>query len=248
MIEPYIFENYFWIIYFAAFTTSIVSAVAGFMGGAMLLAVMAQFLKLEVLIPLHAIIQLGSNMSRGWFLRPYINWQITKNSIIGTILGGIAGYFYMVPIPQNAANLVLGTFILLITIAPKFKANFHFPGKWILIGFLACSLGLLVGAIGALVGSLLLSENLEKKAMVSTQATLQTVIHFAKLSVFISLGFVIWPWILLLSGAIICTYLGTFVGTKILDFIPQKLFTQIMVTLVVFLSGKLIYTGIDGLL
>ena len=67
MLESFIFESYFWIIYCAAFATSIVSAVSGFMGGTMLLAVMAQFLKLETLIPLHAIIQLGSTMSRGWF-------------------------------------------------------------------------------------------------------------------------------------------------------------------------------------
>ena len=246
MLESVAFEHYFWIIYFSAFATSIVSAVAGFMGGAMLLAVMAQFLKLEVLIPLHAIIQLGSNMSRGWFLRPFINWQISRDAIIGTIFGGVAGYFYMVQIPEHGANLVMGLFILLITIVPKFKANFHFPGKWILIGFVACSLGLLVGAIGALVGSLLLSENLEKKAMVSTQATLQTIIHRAKLLVFMSIGFVVWPWMLLVVGAVVCTYLGTFVGTKILDLIPQKLFMQIMVVLVLALSGRLIFMGLIG--
>lgn len=245
MLASFAFENYFWIIYSAAFATSIVSAVAGFMGGAMLLAVMAQFLKLEVLIPLHAIIQLGSNMSRGWFLRSFIDWQISRDAIIGTILGGIVGYFYIVPIPEHAANLVLGFFILLITLMPKFKANFCFPGKWVVIGFVSCSLGLLVGAIGVFVGSLLLSENLEKKAMVSTQATLQTVIHLTKLLVFMSIGFTILPWFWLIIGAVISTYLGAFVGTKMLNLIPQKLFTQIMVILVVALSGRLVLIGCD---
>ena len=126
---------------------------------------------------------------------------------------------------------------------PKFQSNFDVPGKWIVIGFLSCSLGLLVGAVGVFVGSLLLAEDLEKKAMVGTQATLQTVIHLAKLLVFMSLGFVIWPWILLLAGAVGCTYLGTFIGTKILDLIPQKLFKQIMVTLVMALSLRLIFLG-----
>ena len=243
MLESFIFESYFWIIYCAAFATSIVSAVSGFMGGTMLLAVMAQFLKLETLIPLHAIIQLGSNMSRGWFLRPFIHWQITRDAVIGTILGGVVGYFYMVPIPEHTSNLVLGLFILFLTMMPKFQSNFDVPGKWIVIGFLSCSLGLLVGAVGVFVGSLLLAEDLEKKAMVGTQATLQTVIHLAKLLVFMSLGFVIWPWILLLAGAVGCTYLGTFIGTKILDLIPQKLFKQIMVTLVMALSLRLIFLG-----
>jgi len=247
MLDSFIFENYFWIIYSAAFTTSIVSAVAGFMGGTMLLAVMAQFLKLEVLIPLHAIIQLSSNISRGWILRQHINWQISRDAIIGTMLGCLAGYIYMTPLPQHAANLVLGLFILLITLMPKFQASFQFPGKWIVIGFLSCSLGLFVGAVGIFVGSLLLSEKLEKKSMVGTQATLQTVIHFAKLLVFMSIGFTIWPWILLISGAVGCTYLGTFIGTKILDLIPQKLFTQLMVTLVLVLAARLVYVGAIGL-
>ena len=94
-----IFENYFWILYATAFFAAIISATIGFVGGTMMLVTMAQFLKMEVLIPIHALIQLSSNATRSWVLRKYINWVISREAIIGAVLGGIAGYFYLVPIP-----------------------------------------------------------------------------------------------------------------------------------------------------
>ena len=241
------FENYFWIIYIAAFFTSIVSAAMGFVGGTMLLAIMAQFFKLELLIPLHGIIQLSSNGVRAWFLRKYINWQIGREAIIGSILGAAVGCFYMVPISENWSSIIIGAFILIVTLTPKSPIHFNIPKKWMIVGFIGCSVGLLIGAVGTFIGSLLLSENLEKREMVSTQAILQSVIHMAKVFVFSLLGFVLSEWVLLIAGAVICAYAGTFVGTKVLDLIPQKLFHNIMTSVVLILSSKLLYTGVMGL-
>lgn len=213
----------------------------------MLLVVMAQFLKMDTLIPLHGILQLFSNGSRAWLLRASIEWKIGKDAIFGAILGAIAGCFYVVDIPRNAFDLALGVFILFIVFLPKVHTRFHFPGKWLLIGFLSCSVGLFMGAVGPLVGACLLSENLQKKPMMSTQATLQVVIHLAKVLVFSLLGFKLAPWGLLLAGAIFCGYVGTFIGTKIIEKIPESIFRKISIILICILSGRLIFSGITGL-
>lgn len=224
----------------------------GFIGGTILLAVMAQFLKLELLIPLHGVIQFSGNGVRAWILRKHINWQIGREAIIGSILSGIVGYFYMAPISENWSDLIIGTFILIITFIPQspiqLPVHFQVPKKWMIVGFIGCSLGLLIGAVGTLIGSLLLSENLKKKEMIGTQAVLQSVIHLAKVFVFSLLGFVLSEWILLIIGAVICAYGGTFIGTKILDLIPQKLFHNLMTSIVLILSSKLVFTGAMGVI
>ncbi len=237
------FENYFYIIYAASFFSAIISASIGFIGGTVMLVVMAQFLRMEVLIPLHGMIQFISNSSRAYKLRQNINWKIGKESIIGALIGAVVGYFYLTPLPEKWFNLIIGLFIIFMTCVPKFRVNISWRGKWMLLGFISCSLGLFVGAIGILIGSFLLAENLEKKEMISTQATLQSVIHFTKIVLFALLGFSLTPWILLVSGAMLCAYFGMLVGVKILDKIPQKTFRFVVTSVVLILAARLVFMG-----
>ena len=183
-------ESYYYVIWAAAFATAIVSAVVGMLGGTLLISVMAQFLKMEVLIPLHGLVQLSSNFSRAWILRSYIHRQITIECVVGVIVGAILGGTFIVKIPEDKYNLFLGVFILLITLKPKFKLPMvPQKGKWGLVGLVASWLGLYVGAVGVFLGSVFLTENLEKKVHVSTQAACQSVLHFFKVLVFVFLGF-----------------------------------------------------------
>ncbi len=241
---PFIFESYFFIIWVAAFFTAIVSATVGVLGGTILIAVMAQFLKMEVLIPLHGIIQLSANASRTWFLREHIQRMISREMMAGIVVGSVLGAFYLEPFDDKYYNIVIGSFILFITFVPKFKVPLQFQGKWALLGFVASSVGLYVGAVGVLVGSVLHSEKLEKKAMVATQAAAQSFLHLAKVLVFVSLGFVIQKWLLLLVGTLVLTFVGSWVGTKILNRIPEALFRKILTVLIVILALRLIGQGL----
>ncbi len=234
------FESYYYIIWAAAFFTAIVSATIGMLGGTLILAVMAQYLKMEVLIPIHGLVQFTSNSSRAWYIRDAINWKISRECIFGILIGSIAGSYYVVKIDENIYNIFLGTFILAITFMPKFKLPIPTRGKWVGLGFIASFIGLFLGAVGVFVGAVFLSEKIPKREMVATQATCQTAVHLAKVAVFTSLGFVIWPWLTLLLGTLLLTSLGSWVGTKILDKIPEKIFRRVLTALVALLGLRLI--------
>jgi uncharacterized membrane protein YfcA len=238
-----LFENYFYIIWISAFFTAIVSAVVGMIGGTMLLAVMAQYLKMEVLIPLHGLVQLTSNFSRAWFLRQNIEYKISVENAFGIILGSLLGTQYMIRLPEAHYNLFLGSFILFITFVPKFKTQLQIKGRWALLGFLASYLGLYVGAVGVLVGSVFLSEKLEKKTMIATQALCQSLLHFSKVMVFVYMGFSISPWLSLLAGTLLATSAGSWVGAQILEKIPEKIFRTILTVIVAALALRLIIAG-----
>lgn len=236
-------EPYYYLIWSAAFFTAVVSATVGMLGGTLLLAVMAQYLKMEVLIPIHGLIQFTSNASRAWFVRDFINWKISRDCIFGIVLGSIAGSYYVVRINESVYDIFLGVFILVITFLPKFKAPVHFKGKWTVVGFLSSFAGLFVGAVGVFVGAVFLAEKLPKKNMIATQAVCQLTLHLFKVFVFMSLGFVIWPWLTLLLGTLILTSVGSWVGTRILDKIPEAIFRKSLTAVIVILALRLITKG-----
>lgn len=224
--------------------TAIVSAVVGMIGGTLLLAVMAQFLKMEVLIPIHGCIQLFSNSTRAWFLRTAINWPVCLENLVGVAIGSVLGAFYVVRMPEHLFNLILGIFIVSITLFPKFTAPLKFRGRFAALGLVTSFIGLFVGAVGVLVGSVFLSEHMEKKEMIGTQGVCQALLHLAKILVFMTLGFVIRDWLTLLTVAIVMTYLGAWVGTRLLEKIPEKVFRRVLTALILTLALRLIWVGL----
>src|SRR5688572_22785237 len=78
-----------------------------------------------------------------------------------------------------------------------------------------------------------------KKEMVASQAACQVVLHFLKVVVFVYLGFQLSEWWGLLALLIVMTILGSFVGTRILEKIPQSFFLKFFKTIVIILSFKL---------
>lgn len=216
----------------------------GFLGGTILLAAMAQVIASNALIPLHGTVQLWSNGSRVMFLWRSVKLSIFLRYSTGTIIGSVLASRYLLRFDESIYSLSLGIFILLVTLVPKPKKGIRFPGKWFLVGFMASFIGLFFGAVGTFVGAMFLSEPLEKKEMVATQAACQAILHLAKIIIFTGLGFSLFEWWQFLVLILAATIVGTYWGTKILDKIPQELFLKIFKTLLILLACRLVLVGI----
>ena len=76
------------ILIFASFTTSSISAVLGMGGGIILLGIMAILIPDGyMVIALHGMIQLASNITRTFIFRKYIKKDIIKEFFIGAFIG-----------------------------------------------------------------------------------------------------------------------------------------------------------------
>ena len=76
-----------------ACAASFVTASLGAGGGVMLLAVMAQVLPPQIIVPAHGIVQLGSNFGRAVMSRRHIDWSIIAAFVpAGTVLGNRYGF------------------------------------------------------------------------------------------------------------------------------------------------------------
>ncbi len=67
--------------------TSAMTAALGIGGGVLLLAIMSMLLPAAAIIPLHGLVQLGSNANRAAFTAKHIRWPALYWFIPGVLLG-----------------------------------------------------------------------------------------------------------------------------------------------------------------
>ena len=69
--------------------TSLITATFGIGGGVLLIAVMAGSLPVSALIPVHGLVQLGSNGNRALMTFRYVDWSMVKFFSFGALLGAV---------------------------------------------------------------------------------------------------------------------------------------------------------------
>ena len=75
----------------ASFLTAFLGVSTGAADGLLLLAIMATVLPPAVLIPLHTVVQLGSGVSRTFFMWRYVMSGAITPFVIGAMVGATAG-------------------------------------------------------------------------------------------------------------------------------------------------------------
>ena len=79
--------------------TSAVSAAFGIGGGVLLLAILSTLLPATVVIPLHGLVQLGSNANRSLFMARHINWQALYWFVPGVVFGAALASVFLIDLP-----------------------------------------------------------------------------------------------------------------------------------------------------
>ena len=230
----------------AAFLTSILSAVIGLAGGITLLAVMLLFLDPLVAIPLHGAVQLVSNGSRSWFQRAHVERPILWRYSTLLLPGGLAGLFFVQQLAPELMRVLIGGFVLVATWVPHWlllgvnpqHSDPHRRFVWLggAIGFLNMS----IGATGPLSAPFFLGLGLSRQALVGTQAACQAVGHLVKITLFALAGFAFASWLeplALLAAAVVA---GSWVGTRLLDRVSERVFVPLFKTLLTLIALRLI--------
>ena len=224
-----------------SFLGSFLTASLGIGGGVLVLATMAQFLPPVVLIPVHGVVQLGSNIGRASLMRRDILTSIIPAFLVGTLLGALLGANLVFSLPTALLQTVLALFILYAVWAPKFKASN--PGKttFFTVGFGATLVTMFVGATGPLVAPFVGAACPERQQVVATHATLMTIQHGFKIVAFGTLGFAFGPYIPLLGGLIMFGFAGTWCGKHVLLRVPETAFRTGLKIILTLLACRLLY-------
>lgn len=240
------FEPLTWALFvLASFAGSFISAAWGLGGGAMLLIVFASILPPAALIPMHGVVQFGSNFSRMVMMRRWISKDGLLKFALGAAIGVCIGGIIAVRISPAAVLIGVGLFVLWSVIMPKPAV---IPGTHFIVGGISSVLTMFFGATGPFIAAWIKTFSFDRVTHVATQATCMTIQHGLKTVVFTVLGFAIWEWWLVIVVMIAAGVLGTMVGKRVLMKTTDKRFGRILNLILILLAVRLIWLGVSEIL
>jgi len=226
----------------AAACTSFVSAVVGVGGGTILLGLMSVWLSPAVLIPVHGVVQLGSNTFRSALLISHVRWSVVLPFLVGTLVGSVTSGLILAQLPVWIMQVGISLFLV--------WAVFGSASAMGKLGSLAAGgisgfLTMLFGATGPFVNAFVKTLGLPPTSLIATSACLMTVQHLLKLLVFGALGFAFRDYVPLMISMLICGFVGTYLGRQILFKINPLTFTRILNGVLLIIAARLMMKALQ---
>lgn len=232
---------------FASMLTSALTAAFGLGGGVIMLALLVNFLPIIAVIPVHAVIQMGSNTSRAFLLRKHIVWQIFIYFFFGALVGAVIGGQLVVALPEGILLGILGLFIFFITWGPKPKNLKLGKVGYVIGGVITTFATMFIGATGPLAMALLPRAEMQKQQVSGTHGSLLMVQHGLKIIVFGFLGFQFQTWALFLLCMIAVGFVGTYSGRAVLNRIPSEYFQKGITVILTIMAIRMLYNAANFL-
>ncbi|MFM1816050.1 MAG: hypothetical protein RLZ98_2745 [Pseudomonadota bacterium] len=231
----------FFVLCAVSFLGSFIAAALGLGGGVLVLATMAVVLPPTVLIPVHGVVQLGSNFGRAMLMAKHVLYRFLPAFLIGAVLGAAVGAKVVFALPKWLLLGILGCFVLYATWAPGFKSRK--PGHWTfgIVGLLSTFASMFIGGSGPLIAPFVNAAAETRQQVVSTHAMLMTLQHGFKVVAFGIVGFAFGPYLPLLIGLLVFGFIGTWVGKQVLNRLPEQAFRNGLKAVLTILALKLLY-------
>lgn len=231
----------------ASFFTSALTASLGLGGGIALIAIMASLVPAAALVPVHGVVQFGSNAGRALVQIKHVDWLIALWFSIGACIGAAIGGSIAIELPPEVLKVGVACFVLWIVWgrAPQLgSARKQAMGA---AGFVSTFLSMFFGAAGPIGGAVLSTLGLDRHAFVANQAVTALTMHLFKITAFGVLGFAFAPWLTLILSMIFAGFLGTLAGSKLLGKIDEKRFKSGFKWIMTILAANLLWQAVQTL-
>ncbi|WP_340117401.1 sulfite exporter TauE/SafE family protein [Pelagibius sp. 7325] len=222
--------------------TSFLTAAAGIGGGIVLIAVMAVLMPAQALIPVHGVVQIGSNAGRAGIMLRNVEWKVMAPFCVGSLIGAAIGGMTAVQLPPAVLNIGLACFILYSVWGPAVTAPGRF--KVIITGAFSSFLTMFFGATGTFVSAMVKSMRLGRLEHVATHSACMVAQHFIKVIAFGLLGFNYAPYAGLVVAMIVSGFIGTVIGKHVLVKMNDIVFHRVLAVLLSLLALRLLYEGV----
>ncbi len=223
-----------------------ISGVIGMGGGILLLAVMASVLDPIAVVPVHGVVQLVSNSSRGLRLLPHVNRRFVAFYTPMLLVGAAVGIGLYRGASAPWFRPAVGAFVLLVLLWERLEPERLRAPDWVLVpaGFVGGLLTVLVGATGPYLAAFFLRDDMTRREIVATKAAVQTFGHLVKIPAFLSIGFAYREHLLLIGPLVVCAVLGTLLGTAVLGRLNEQVFRRAFRVVLLVLAVRLVWRGL----
>ncbi|WP_436535727.1 sulfite exporter TauE/SafE family protein [Actinoplanes sp. HUAS TT8] len=229
----------------AAFLLAMLSAVAGFGGGVLLLPVFTALFGLRFAVPVLTLTQLSSNGSRTWLNRPEIRWPLVGWFAAGAVPLAVAGGLLLTHAPLSPLKRALGLFLIGVVAWRRRKRR---PGRpadrtFAAVGAASGFGSALLGSVGPLTAPFFLAYGLTRAAYIGTEAAAALTMHFTKIAVY-GAGDLLTPRVLFYGAALTpATLAGAWAGKRIVGRVSDHTFV-LLVEAGLIVAGLLFLTGL----
>jgi len=228
-----------YIFLFLALLAEIIGTVGGFGSSVFFVPIGNFYFDFHSVLGLTAIFHLSSNMSKIVLFKQGIDKKLLVNIGIPSVLFVIIGGLLSKILDGNILEFLLAIFLIGLSLLFLIKKELIVsPNKknaitgGILSGF---SAGLL-GTGGAIRGLTMAAFNLEKSVFIATSAFIDFFIDFTRTFVYFFNGYIHQHDLIYLPFLILIGILGTYIGKRILNFVPQDIFKKISLILILLIG------------
>ena len=212
-----------------SFFTSALSAATGMGGGVLLFTVMTLYFPINVIIPIHGVIQFFNNLLTLTFLKKHLKKSLMLPFIAGSIPGILLATFVVNKIIKtDAPQMIILGLITYSLFRPKRLPDLELQHKnFIWVGLITGFLGIIAGAIDPILAPFFVRKDLNKEEVIANKAAMQAIVHFAKIPVFIYLGFDYLPFITFCLITNLACFFGTQFGIYMLQRMTEEVFLKV---------------------
>lgn len=229
----------------SAAVTSTVTASFGIGGGILLLAIMAVVIPPAAIIPVHGMVQLGSNFNRFMMTLKHVDWRILIAFTPGALLGAWIASLFLVQLPTMTLQLTIAGFILFLCWGPNVPALALGRVGTFFAASVSTFISMFVGATGPLVAAFVKQQHAgDRFRTVANFAACMSLQHLTKGFVFGAAGFMFTEWIGLIVLMILSGAVGTWIGLNFLKRMSNQHFTRIFNWLLTLLAMHLIWQAL----
>ncbi len=201
---------------------------------------LAAILPPAALIPVHGVVQFGSNAGRAALMRAQVHGQALPWFLAGSAAGALAGGATLTALPPATVEIAVGCFILWSVYGrmPSWGVGAAAPA-----GAISSVLTMAFGATGPFVMAWVRGLGLERQGVVATHAALMTGQHGLKCVAFGLFGFAFGPWLGLCAAMVAAGFLGTVAGRKVLLRRSEAAFRRVLDIVLTLLAARLLWSG-----
>ncbi|GAA2697788.1 sulfite exporter TauE/SafE family protein [Actinoplanes palleronii] len=210
----------------AAFLLAMLSAVAGFGGGVLLLPVFTALFGLRFAVPMLTLTQLSSNGSRTWLNRDAVRWPLVGWFAAGAVPLAVAGGLLLTHAPLSPLKHLLGAFLIGVVIWRRLRPRTGKPGDrmFAAVGAASGFGSALLGSVGPLTAPFFLAYGLTRAAYIGTEATAALTMHLTKIAVY-GAGDLLTPRVLWFGAALTpATLAGAWAGRRLVSRVSDRTF------------------------
>lgn len=225
------------------FFTSALTTATGVGGGAILFALMLQFMPPAAAIPVHGAVQAFANGWRIWLLREHTVWPVVLRFGLPMPFGVAIGLWLFQELPRETVQILIGCFILMSVFSHSLKSlrQRDLP-LWAFspLGFVVGILNVVVGVVVPVLSAFLIRRDMSRQNIVTTISLFSLIGHILKVVGFSLIGFSFAEYWVAILAMIPSIVLGTLIGRHLLGRLSEDYFRKVLRIVLAVLAIKLI--------